>query len=122
MQDSSSLLIYSNEIIDGQIDLNNANAQTSAIEIAHPNQHVTITNNEIANNLGPGIGADSGTKGTNFRITDTRFTTTRTLKGSLVQGFRNLVIVSLRSKVNDVVLRSAGGELSAFSQASSRVR
>jgi hypothetical protein len=69
MQDNTSLQIYSNEIIDGQIDLNNANGQTNGIEIADPNEDVTITNNEIANNLGPGIAADAGTTGMNFQIT-----------------------------------------------------
>ena len=69
MLDNSSLQIYSNEIIDGQIDLNNATGQTDGIEIADPNEDVTITNNEITNNLGAGIGADLGTTGTNFRIT-----------------------------------------------------
>ena len=33
------------------------------------NEDVTITNNEIVNNLGAGIGADPGTTGTNFQIT-----------------------------------------------------
>ena len=69
MLDNSSLQIYSNQIIDGQIDLNNATGQTDGIEIADPNQDVRITNNEIANNLGAGIGADPGTIGTNFQIT-----------------------------------------------------
>jgi len=69
MLDNTSLQIYSNEIIDGQIDLNNATGQTDGIEIADPNVDVTITNNEIANNLGAGIGADPGTTGTNFQIT-----------------------------------------------------
>lgn len=69
MLDNTSLQIYSNEIIDGQIDLNNANGQTDGIEIADPNEDVTITNNEIANNLGAGIAADPGTTGMNFQIT-----------------------------------------------------
>jgi len=69
MQDNSSLQIYSNQIINGQIDLNNANGQTDGIEIADPNQDVRITNNIIANNLGAGIAADPGTVGTNFQIT-----------------------------------------------------
>ncbi len=69
MLDNTSLQIYSNEIIDGKIDLNNANGQTNGIEIADPNEDVTITNNEIANNLGPGIAADFGTTGINFQIT-----------------------------------------------------
>ena len=69
MLDNTSLQIYSNEIIDGQIDLNNATGQTDGIEIADPNEDVTITNNEITNNLGAGIGADAGTTGTNFQIT-----------------------------------------------------
>jgi len=69
MLDNTSLQIYSNEIIDGQIDLNNATGQTDGIEIADPNEDVTITNNEIANNLGAGIAADPGTTGTNFQIT-----------------------------------------------------
>jgi len=69
MLDNSSLQIYSNQILDGQIDLNNATGQTDGIEIADPNQDVRITNNEIANNLGAGIGADPGTIGTNFQIT-----------------------------------------------------
>jgi parallel beta-helix repeat protein len=67
--DNTSLQIYSKEIIDGQIDLNNATGQTDGIEIADPNEDVTITNNEIANNLGAGIAADPGTTGTNFQIT-----------------------------------------------------
>jgi parallel beta-helix repeat protein len=58
MLDNMSLQIYSNEIIDGQIDLNNATGQTDGIEIADPNKDVTITNNEITNNLGAGIGAN----------------------------------------------------------------
>jgi len=69
MLNNSSLLIYSNEIRDGQIDLNNATGQTDGIEIANPNEDVTITNNEITNNLGAAIGADPGTTGTNFQIT-----------------------------------------------------
>ena len=69
MLDNSSLQIYSNQIINGQIDLNNATGQTDGIEIADPNQDVTITNNVIANNLGWGVGADPGATGTNFRIT-----------------------------------------------------
>ncbi len=69
MLDNSSLQIYSNQIINGQIDLNNATGQTDGIEIADPNQSVRITNNIIANNLGAGIGADPGTTGTNFQIT-----------------------------------------------------
>ena len=69
MLNNTSLLIYSNQIIDGQIDLNNATGQTWGIEIANQNTNVTITNNEIANNLGLGIGADGGSTGTNFLIT-----------------------------------------------------
>jgi parallel beta-helix repeat protein len=69
MLDNSSLQIYSNQIINGQIDLKNATGQTDGIEIADPNQDVTITNNIIANNLGWGVGADPGATGTNFRIT-----------------------------------------------------
>ena len=69
MLDNTALQIYSNQIIDGQIDLNNATGQTDGIEIADPNQNITITNNEIANNLGAGIAADPGTTGTNFQIT-----------------------------------------------------
>jgi parallel beta-helix repeat protein len=69
MLDNTSLQLYSNEIIDGQIDLNNATGQTDGIEIADPNEDVTITNNEITNNLGAGVGADPGTTGTNFQIT-----------------------------------------------------
>jgi parallel beta-helix repeat protein len=69
MQNNSSLQMYSNEIRNGQIDLNTATAQTDGIEIANQNQDVTITNNAIANNLGAGIGADPGAIGTNFRIT-----------------------------------------------------
>jgi len=69
MLDNISLQIYSNQIINGQIDLNNATGQTDGIEIADPNQNVRITNNIIANNLGAGIGADPGTTGTNFQIT-----------------------------------------------------
>jgi parallel beta-helix repeat protein len=69
MLNNSSLQIYSNQIINGQIDLNNATGQTSGIEIANQNDNVTITNNEITNNLGTGIGANPGAIGTNFRIT-----------------------------------------------------
>jgi hypothetical protein len=69
MLNNTSLLIYSNQIIDGQIDLNNATGQTDGIEIAGPNTHVTIMNNIIANNLGWGVGADPGSTGTDFRIT-----------------------------------------------------
>jgi len=69
MQDNSSLQIYSNQIINGHIDLNNANGQTDGIEIYDPNQDVRITNNLIANNLGAGILADVGTVGINFAIT-----------------------------------------------------
>jgi parallel beta-helix repeat protein len=69
MLDNTFLQIYSNEIINGQIDLNNATGQTSGIEIADPNQDVRITNNIIANNLGAGIGPDPGTTATNFQIT-----------------------------------------------------
>jgi hypothetical protein len=69
MLNNTSLLIYSNQIIDGQIDLNNATGQTDGIEIANQNTGVTITNNIIANNLGWGVGADPGATGTNFRIT-----------------------------------------------------
>jgi parallel beta-helix repeat protein len=69
MLDNTSLQIYSNEIIDGQIDLNNATGQTDGIEIADPNENVMITNNEIANNLGGGILADPATMGMNFQIT-----------------------------------------------------
>jgi len=65
----SPLLIYSNQIIDGQIDLNNAKGQTGGIEITYQNTDVTITNNEIANNLGIGVGANPGAIGTNFLIT-----------------------------------------------------
>jgi parallel beta-helix repeat protein len=69
MQDNSSLQIYSNEIRNGQIDLNNANGETCGIEIADPNSDVIITNNEITNNLGAGVAPDPGTTGTNFLIT-----------------------------------------------------
>jgi len=69
MLNNTSLLIYSNQIINGQIDLNNATGQTEGIEIASQNANVTITNNEIANNLGQGVGADPGTTETNFLIT-----------------------------------------------------
>jgi parallel beta-helix repeat protein len=69
MLNNSSLQIYSNEILDGQIDLNNATGQTDGIEIANQNTDVTITNNEITNNLGWGIGADPGATGTNFLVT-----------------------------------------------------
>ncbi len=68
IQNNSSLQIYSNEIRDGQIDLNNATGQTGGIEIWQ-NQDVIITNNEITNNLGPGISANPGTMYTNFLIT-----------------------------------------------------
>jgi hypothetical protein len=69
MLNNSSLQISSNEIIDGQIDLNNATGQTDGIEISNQDTNVLITNNEIANNLGLGIQADPGTTGTNFLIT-----------------------------------------------------
>jgi parallel beta-helix repeat protein len=69
MLNNSSLQIYSNQIINGQIDLNNATGQTGGIEIANQNTGVMITNNEIANNLGAGIYADPGATGTNFLIT-----------------------------------------------------
>jgi len=69
MNNNASLQIYSNQIIDGQIDLNNATGQTAGIEIGQQNTDVTITNNEITNNLGPGVGANPGATGTNFRIT-----------------------------------------------------
>jgi parallel beta-helix repeat protein len=68
MLNDSSLQIYSNQIIDGQIDLDNATGQTGGIEIAYQNTDVTITNNLIANNLGSGIGPDPGATGTNFII------------------------------------------------------
>ena len=68
MLNNTSLLIYSNQIIDGQIDLNNATGQTGGIEIANQNTDVTITNNIIAKNLGVGIGPDPGATGTNFII------------------------------------------------------
>ena len=68
MLNNTSSLIYSNQIIDGQIDLNNATGQTGGIEIAFQNTNVTITNNIIANNLGSGIGPDPGATGTNFII------------------------------------------------------
>lgn len=41
MLDDTSLVIYSNQIIDGQIDLNNATGQTCGIEIANQNTDVT---------------------------------------------------------------------------------
>ncbi|MGA9980351.1 MAG: right-handed parallel beta-helix repeat-containing protein [Candidatus Sulfotelmatobacter sp.] len=69
MLNNSSLQIYSNQILNGQIDLNNAAGQTDGIEIANQNTNVTITNNEITNNLAWGVGADPGTTGTNFLIT-----------------------------------------------------
>jgi hypothetical protein len=69
MLNNSTLQIYSNEIIDGQIDLNNATGQTWGIEIANQNTNVLITNNEITNNVGAGIGADPGASGTNFLVT-----------------------------------------------------
>jgi parallel beta-helix repeat protein len=69
MLNNSSLRIYSNEIRDGQIDLNNATGQTDGIEIANQNTDVIIMNNEITNNLGAGIAPDPGTTGSNFRIT-----------------------------------------------------
>jgi hypothetical protein len=68
MLNNTSLLIYSNKIINGQIDLNNATGQTGGIEIANQNTNVTITNNIIASNLGVGIGPDPGAIGTNFII------------------------------------------------------
>jgi Right handed beta helix region len=69
MLNNSSLQIYSNQIIDGQIDLDNATGQTDGIEIANQNTNVTITNNQITNNLGWGVGADGGATGTNFLVT-----------------------------------------------------
>jgi parallel beta-helix repeat protein len=61
MDHNSSVQIYSNEITHGQIDLNNANGgQTQGIEIGPQNANVLITNNEITNNLGGGIGAILG--------------------------------------------------------------
>ncbi len=69
MLDNSGLHIYSNQIINGQIDLNNATGQTGGIEITDQNTDVTITNNIVANNLGIGIGTNPGVNGTNFRIT-----------------------------------------------------
>lgn len=68
MLNNTSLLIYSNQIIDGQIDLNDATGQTCGIEIANQNTNITITNNIIANNLGVGIAPDPGTTGTNFIV------------------------------------------------------
>jgi len=69
MLDNTSLQIDSNQILDGQIDLNNATGQTDGIEIDVSNVGVIITNNEIANNLGPGILSNPGTTETNFLIT-----------------------------------------------------
>ena len=69
MLNNSSLQIYSNEILDGDIDLNNATSQTVGIEIANQNANVLITNNAITSNLGGGIGADPDASGTNFLIT-----------------------------------------------------
>jgi parallel beta-helix repeat protein len=69
MLNNSALQIYSNEITDGQIDLNNATGQTWGIEFANQNGNVLITNNEITNNVGAGVGADGGATGTNFLIT-----------------------------------------------------
>jgi parallel beta-helix repeat protein len=69
MLNNSSLQIYSNAIIDGQIDLNNATGQTWGIELANQNTNVLITNNAITNNVGAGVGADDGATGTNFLIT-----------------------------------------------------
>ena len=68
IQNNSSLQIYSNEIRDGQIDLNNATGQAGGIEIWQ-NKDVTITNNEVTNNLGPGMSADPASTYTNFLIT-----------------------------------------------------
>jgi parallel beta-helix repeat protein len=68
IQNNSSLQIYSNEIRDGQIDLNNATGQAGGIEIWQ-NEDVIITNNEITNNLGPGVSANPGSIYTNFLIT-----------------------------------------------------
>jgi hypothetical protein len=68
MLNNTSLLIYSNQINNGKIDLNNATGQTDGIEIANQNTDVTITNNIIANNLGWGVGVDPGATGTNFII------------------------------------------------------
>jgi parallel beta-helix repeat protein len=68
IQNNSSLRIYSNEIRDGQIDLNNATGQAGGIE-TWQGEDVIITNNEITHNLGPGISADSATIYTNVLIT-----------------------------------------------------
>jgi parallel beta-helix repeat protein len=76
MLNNTSLLIYSNQIINGQIDLNNATGQTDGIEIANQNTGVTITNNIIANNLGWGVGADPGSTGTDSGSPATRSITT----------------------------------------------
>ena len=53
---------------DGQIDLNNATGQAGGIEIWQ-NKDVIITNNEVTNNLGPGMSADPASTYTNFLIT-----------------------------------------------------
>ncbi len=69
MLDNSYLQIDSNIVRDARIDLNNTSAQASGFEIASQNDNVSITNNDIAYNLGAGIGANPGAKGTNFVIT-----------------------------------------------------
>jgi parallel beta-helix repeat protein len=91
MLDNSSVQIYSNQIINGQIDLNNATGQTDGIEIADTNQDVAVTNNIIANNLGAGVGVDPGATGTNFRITGNKIynngVSLYALSGSGIQEF-----------------------------------
>ena len=52
---SNHLLIGSNRILDGVIDLNNATGQVGGIEMDRSLHDVTIRNNEIANNRGVGI-------------------------------------------------------------------
>ncbi len=69
LENNSSLQIYSNQILDGQIDLNNATGQTTGVTISDQNQDVIVTNNEITNNLGDGIGVNVGVVETNFLIT-----------------------------------------------------
>ena len=101
MLDNSSLQIYSNQIINGQIDLNNATGQTDGIEIADPNQNVRITNNIIANNLGAASWQTQGQRARISRSQATRYiTTARTFTGSPAQGFRNPVIASRNSWVS----------------------
>jgi hypothetical protein len=118
MLNNTSLLIYSNQIIDGQIDLNNTIGQTDGIEIANQNTNVMIRNNIIANNLGAAIGVDSGSTGTNFVISGNKCTATaQTFTGCPAQGFRKRAIAS-RSRLGRTRF---GVGPKCFSQHTSRI-